>query len=74
MTEEERLLNDTWPLIRETVGRVLPTLDALGWGEHVRSMGMVRQMEFWRGWVAMDDQPMPELTAVAREAMRCVDG
>ena len=67
MTEEERLINDTWPLIRETVERVLPTLDELGWGAHVRAMDVGRQMEFWLTWKAFDENPMTEITAVARQ-------
>lgn len=66
MTEEERLILETWPTIRETVSRVLPALDGIGWGKYVRAMSIERQMRFWLTWKDMDERPMSELTAVAR--------
>lgn len=70
MTEDERLISDTWPLIRETVTRVQPVIDMLGWGDIVRSMSVERQMEFWLTWKDMDERPMPEITAVAQMVKR----
>ena len=67
MTEDERLINDTWPAIRETVARVQPRLDEIGWGTYVRAMSVPDQMEFWLLWKRVDENPMAEVTTVARQ-------
>lgn len=70
MTCDEAAINAAWPAIRETVGRALPVIDALGWGDVLRSWEVPRQIEFWTTWRDMDERPMLEITAVAQMVKR----
>lgn len=70
MTDDEMLINSAWPHIRDTVTRVLPKLDEVGWGQYVRGMSVRDQMDFWMLWKRVEECPMPEITAVAREARK----
>lgn len=70
MTDDEMLINSAWPQIRDTVTRVLPKLDEVGWGQYVRGMSVRDQMDFWMLWKRVEECPMPEITAVARETRK----
>ena len=67
MTEDERLINETWPLIRETVNKYRPLLEHTGLLGHLEFMSVRRQMDFWLAMKMADEKPMPEIEEIARE-------
>ena len=67
MTEDERLINETWPLIRETVNKYRPLLEHTGILGHLAFRPVREQLNFWLTMKALDEERMPEVEEVARE-------
>lgn len=55
MTEDERIINETWPLIRETYNRYKPIVERLGYMPYVQAKDLKGQMQFWLALKHMDE-------------------
>lgn len=67
MTEDERMINDTWPLIRETVGRFKAILDQTNLGLALRGRPLSQQLAFWLTLAQLDELIDSDVVEVARE-------
>lgn len=67
MNEDERLINETWPIIRETVNRHRKDLELMGIVRHLERMPLRSQLDFWLGMKLADETRMPEVTEIARQ-------
>ena len=67
MTDDERLINETWPLIRETVNKYRPLLEHTGIPGHLAFRPVKEQLDFWLAMKAADENRMPEVEEIARE-------
>lgn len=70
MTDDERLINETWPLIRETVNAYRPLMEQMGYMGVLQRRTLRQQMDFWVSLKRASEHPMPELTELAREAAK----
>lgn len=67
MTDDERLINETWPLVREAVDEWRPVLERAGFLRHVQARSLQDQLAFWKHMARLDEYKFPEVTEVARE-------
>lgn len=70
MTDDERLINELWPLIRETVDAYRPFMEQTGYLRVLQRRTLRQQMDFWLSLKRASEHPMPELTEFAREAAK----
>lgn len=70
MNDDERLINETWPLIRETVDAYRPFMEQTGCMEVLQRRTLRQQMDFWVSLKRASEHPMPELTELAREVAK----
>ena len=70
MTEDERMINDTWPLIRETVGRYKAILDQTNVGSVLRGRPLSQQLAFWLTLAQLDELIDSDVVEIARREKR----
>lgn len=68
MTEEERLINETWPRIRETVERMRPTFHGSRAEMILLDRPIRQQMSFWLAMSQLEDLVDERVVEVARKA------
>lgn len=73
MTDDERLINETLPVIRETMGRWMPFMETSGYMSHMRQRTLRQQLDFWLALKWAEEHPMTELTELAREIRKTED-
>ena len=66
MTEEERLINETWPLIRETVERMKPVFQGTRADLILRDRPIEQQMSFWLTMSQLDELVDVGMVEIAR--------
>ena len=74
MTDDERLINETWPLIRETVDRYRPLLEHTGILNHLKFRPVREQLDFWLGMKMAGEDHMPEVEDIARQVRGRTEG
>lgn len=47
MTDDERIINENWPLIRETYNEMRPIVEYMGYMPYVQRRDVGGQMDFW---------------------------
>lgn len=70
MTEDERLINETWPLIRETVSEWKPVLERTGFLRYVQVKDLRGQLDFWLHMSQLEEFKFPEVVEEARKVRR----
>ena len=70
MTEDERLINETWPLIRETVSEWRPVLERTGFLRYVQGKTLRDQLDFWLHMSQLEEFKFPEVVEEARKVRR----
>lgn len=67
MTDDERLINETWPIIRETVEKYRPMLVDSGFILRVQYMPLEKQLAFWKCLHVMDTESDERVDELARQ-------